>query len=174
MDLRYPIGKFEWAGSSNDEQRQHWIEEIANLPAGLLMAVGGLTQQQLGAPYRDGGWTVRQLVHHVADSHMNSYVRCKLALTEDEPTIKPYDEKLWAETPDSLAAPCEVSLSLIDSLHRRWVVLWKNITSEQWSRKYMHPERGATSLEWTLALYAWHGRHHTAHVTELRKRMNWI
>src|SRR5450759_52457 len=120
MDLRYPIGKFEWAGSSNDEKRQHWNEEIANLPAALLTAVGGLTQQQLDAHYRDGGWTVRQLVHHVADSHMNSYVRCKLALTEDEPMIKAYDEKLWAETPDSLAAPCEVSLSLIDSLHRRW------------------------------------------------------
>ncbi len=171
MDPRYPIGRFEWAGSSTDEQRRHWIGEIADLPAALRDAVDGLTAQQLDTPYREGGWTVRQLVHHVADSHMNCYARCKLALTEEEPTIKPYDEKLWAETPDSLAVPCDVSLSLIDALHTRWVALWMSLAGEQWARNYRHPERGLTSLETTLALYAWHGRHHTAHVTELRKSL---
>jgi hypothetical protein len=173
MDLRYPIGEFHWAGAPGAGQRQHWIEQVASLPAELLTASGGLTREQLDTPYRDGGWTVRQVIHHVADSHMHSYIRCKLALTEQDPTIKAYDEKLWAALPDSLAAPCEISLLLLDALHRRWVVVWKNVTEAQWPRNYRHPEHGPISLETTLAYYAWHGRHHTAHITELRKRMNW-
>jgi hypothetical protein len=173
MDLRYPIGRFAWAGPSTAEDRQRWIEQIGSLPSELLGAAGGLTHEQLDTPYRDGGWTVRQVIHHVADSHMHSYLRCKLALAEDEPTIKAYDEKVWAQLPDSVTAPCEISLSLLDSLHRRWIVVWKNIAGDEWSRSYRHPEHGLVSLEMTLAHYAWHGRHHTAHITGLRQRMNW-
>jgi hypothetical protein len=173
MDLRYPIGQFQWAGRSTPEERQRWIEQIGRLPSELLAAAGGLTHEQLDTPYRDGGWTVRQVIHHVADSHMHSYLRCKLALAEDQPTIKAYDEKVWAELPDSLTAPCEISLSLLDSLHRRWVVMWKNVAENEWSRSYRHPEHGLVSLEMTLPHYAWHGRHHTAHITGLRQRMNW-
>jgi len=173
MDARYPIGQFEWSGSASEEQRQEWLKQVAILPSDLLQVAGGMTMEQLDTPYREGGWTVRQLIHHVADSHMNSYIRCKLALTEDIPTIKPYDERLWAETPDGLLPPVEVSLSLTDALHRRWVVLWKNMDAAQWQRTYRHPERGTVTLEATLALYAWHGRHHTAHITELRKRKGW-
>jgi uncharacterized damage-inducible protein DinB len=173
MDLRYPIGRFEWTGPSTAEDRQRWIEQIGSLPSELLSAAGGLTHEQLDTPYRDGGWTVRQVIHHVADSHMHSYLRCKLALVEDDPTIKAYDEKVWAQLPDSVTAPCEISLSLLDSLHRRWVVVWKNIADDEWSRSYRHPEHGLVSLDMTLAHYAWHGRHHTAHITGLRQRMNW-
>ena len=173
MDLRYPIGQFEWAGGSTAEERQRWIEQIGNLPSELLSAAGGLTHEQLDTPYRDGGWTVRQVIHHVADSHMHSYLRCKLALTETEPAIKAYDEKVWAQLRDSLTAPCEISLALLDALHRRWVVVWKNMAADEWSRSYRHPEHGLVSLERTLAHYAWHGRHHTAHISSLRQRMNW-
>lgn len=172
MDPRYPIGRFERPTSITGEQRQNWINESAALPSELLQQAGGLTKEQLDTPYRDGGWTVRQLVHHVADSHMNSYIRCKLALTEEQPTIKPYDEKKWAETPDSLAA-CEMSIALVDALHRRWTVLWKSLRPDEWTREYRHPERGLMNLETTLALYAWHGKHHVAHIRELRKRMGW-
>ena len=168
-DPRYPIGRFENPGPSGDERRLECIRQIAALASDLQNEVGSLTREQLDTPYREGGWTVRQVIHHLADSHMNSYARCKLALTESEPTIKPYDENLWAQTPDC-AAPCEISVALLDALHRRWVFFWKALEPGQWSRAYRHPERGVTTLETTLALYAWHGRHHLAHIRQARER----
>ena len=172
-DPRYPIGKFEWKGALNQEQRKQCIAEIEKTPADFRTAVRGLSDQQLDTPYREGGWTVRQLVHHVPDSHLNSYVRFKLALTEEEPTIKPYDEKLWAQLPDSLATPVEISLALLENLHRRWVIMLRSMKTADFSRKFRHSEHGAVSLDWAVALYAWHGRHHTAHITALRERMGW-
>jgi uncharacterized damage-inducible protein DinB len=173
VDLRYPIGKFTWPGSITEDDRRRYIEEIAETPAKLCAAVAGLSEQQLDTPYRDGGWTVRQVVHHLADSHLNAFVRFKLALTEDEPTVKPYDEKRWAELVDAKSAPVETSLTLLESLHRRWVMLLKSMRSEDFKRKLRHPELGEVTLEKYLAMYAWHGRHHVAHITGLRERMPW-
>jgi uncharacterized damage-inducible protein DinB len=150
-----------------------FIQQIEEAPARLREAVKGLTLEELNTPYREGGWTVRQVVHHVPDSHMNSYVRFRLALTEDEPTIKPYMENLWAELPDARSAPIDLSLGLLESLHTRWVALLRSLTPEQWKRQFRHPELGVVSLEQNLALYAWHGRHHVAHITSLRERMGW-
>jgi hypothetical protein len=172
-DLRFPVGKFHYDGSTSHEQQQAFLDEIAQTPAKLRSAVQGLSDAQLDTPYRPDGWTVRQVVHHVPDSHMNSYVRFKLALTEDDPTIKPYAEDRWAELADNQATPIDVSLTLLDSLHNRWVRLLRSLTTEQWKRTFRHPEMGPMTLEKTLALYAWHGRHHVAHITELRKRMSW-
>jgi uncharacterized damage-inducible protein DinB len=172
-DPRYPIGKFRYEGPADASQSQQLIEAIAQTPTKLRAAVSGLTETQLDTPYRPGGWTVRQVVHHVPDSHLNSYVRFKLALTEDEPTIKPYAEDRWAELADTKATPIDVSLSLLESLHDRWVRLLRALTPEQWKRTFRHPELGAMTLEKTLALYAWHGRHHVAHITTLREREGW-
>ncbi len=172
-DLRYPVGKFQYDGSMSQEQQQAFLNEIAQTPVKLRAAIKGLSDSQLDTPYRPDGWTVRQVVHHVPDSHLNSYVRFKLALTEDDPTIKPYAEDRWAELADTKATPIEVSLTLLDSLHDRWVRLLRSLTPEQWKRTFRHPEMGPMTLEKTLALYAWHGRHHVAHITELRKRMSW-
>jgi uncharacterized damage-inducible protein DinB len=172
-DLRFPIGKFHYQGSVNDQQKQGFLGEVEQTPAKLRAAVHGLSDSQLDTPYRPEGWTVRQVVHHVPDSHLNSYVRFKLALTEDEPTIKTYAEDRWAELSDTKATPVEVSLVLLESLHDRWVRLLRSLTAEQWKRTFRHPELGPMTLEKTLALYAWHGRHHVAHITELRKRMSW-
>jgi uncharacterized damage-inducible protein DinB len=172
-DLRFPVGKFHYQGSVNDQQKKAFLDEIEQTPAQLRAAVRGLSDSQLDTPYRPEGWTVRQVVHHVPDSHLNSYVRFKLALTEDEPTIKTYAEDRWAELSDTKATPVEVSLVLLESLHDRWVRLLRSLTAEQWKRTFRHPELGAMTLEKTLALYAWHGRHHVAHITELRKRMSW-
>ena len=172
-DLRFPVGKFHHEGSVNDQQKQAFLDQIDQTPAKLRAAVGGLSDSQLDTPYRPDGWTVRQVVHHVPDSHLNSYVRFKLALTEDEPTIKTYAEDRWAELSDTKATPIEVSLVLLESLHHRWVRLLRSLTPEQWKRRFRHPELGPMTLEKTLALYAWHGRHHVAHITELRKRMSW-
>jgi uncharacterized damage-inducible protein DinB len=172
-DLRYPIGKFSYDGAPTEAQRKSLLDDIAAAPANLRTSVQGLSDRQLDTPYRPEGWTVRQVVHHVPDSHLNSYVRFKLALTEDEPTIKPYAEDRWAELADTKATPVEVSLSLLDSLHDRWVRLLRSLTAEDWKRTFRHPDLGPMSLEKTLALYAWHGRHHVAHITELRKRMSW-
>jgi len=172
-DLRFPIGKFQFEGVPNAEQKQVMLEEIAQTAANLRASVKGLSDAQLDTEYRPGGWTVRQLVHHVPDSQLNAYVRFKLALTEDDPTIKTYAEDRWAELPDSKATPIEVSLTLLDSLHDRWVRLLKSLTEEDWKRTFRHPDLGPMTLEKTLALYAWHGKHHVAHVTELRKRMSW-
>jgi len=172
-DPRYPIGKFHFDGPLSSEQRTNCIAAIEQAPAALRAAVSGLSPQQLDTPYRDGGWTVRQVVHHIPDSHMNAYVRWKLALTEDEPTIKPYAEDRWAELADTQSTPIEVSLALLGSLHTRWVRLLQSLSPEDWKRQFRHPELGVVSLEKNLAIYAWHGKHHVAHVAELRKRMGW-
>jgi len=172
-DLRYPIGKFTRVGSLSAEQRAACIDEIAAAPAQFRRAVTGLTPEQLDTPYRDGGWTVRQVVHHVPDSHMNAYLRFKFGLTEDAPAIKTYEEKDWATTPEVAATPVGVSLALLDALHGRWVTLLRAMTPQQFARTIKHPEWGTPSLDAMLALYAWHGRHHTAHVTALRQRMGW-
>jgi hypothetical protein len=173
-DLRYPVGK--WVIPSAEltaDQRSEFINQIAETPARLRQAVQGLSEEQLGTPYRPGGWTVRQVVHHVPDSHLNSYVRFKLALTEDEPTIKTYHEDLWAELADSSVTPVAVSLVLLESLHHRWVLLLRSIKEPDWSRRLKHPEVGTITLDQLLSLYGWHGRHHIAHVTSLRQRMGW-
>jgi hypothetical protein len=172
-DARFPIGKFDYQGAPREEERAEFIREIDEAPARMRAAVHGLSSEQLDIPYRDGGWTIRQVVHHLPDSHMNAYVRFKLALTEDEPTIKPYAEDRWARLADSESTPIEVSLALLENLHGRWVRLLRSLRPDDWKRAFRHPELGLVSLEKNLALYAWHGKHHTAHITELRKRMNW-
>jgi hypothetical protein len=178
MDLQYPVGKFTWNRSgegllASEEERQQWLAGIEETPARLRVVVAGLTGAQLDTPYRPGGWTVRQVVHHYADSHMNAYTRFRLALTEDEPTIKPYDEKLWANLSDARTAPPEVSLTLLDTLHQRWVMLLRSLKPEDFSRTLKHPELGRVTLEKYLAMYAWHGKHHVAHITGLRQRSGW-
>jgi DinB superfamily len=172
-DLRYPIGKFERPASLTSEERREYVDAIAEMPARFAAAVAGLTAAQLDTPYRPGGWTVRQLIHHVPDSHMNAYVRFKLALTEDEPTIKPYEEARWAELADSKATPPAKSLALLENLHARWVPLLRSLGPAEWERKFRHPELGLMRLDQNLALYSWHGRHHTAHITSLRERNGW-
>ena len=173
QDLRYPIGKFRRPQTLSESERRPLIDAIAETPARLASAVAGLTPAQLDTPYRPGGWTVRQVVHHVPDSHMNSYIRYKLALTEDEPTIKPYDEALWAELADMKTTPVETSLALLANLHTRWVVLLNSLQPADWERTFKHPQLGPMSLNQNLALYAWHGNHHVAHITALRARNNW-
>jgi len=172
-DARCPIGKFSFEGPLSDDQRIEFLEDIEQAPARLKAAVKGLSAQQLDTPYRDGGWTVRQVVHHVPDSHLNSYIRFKLALTEEEPTIRPYMEDRWAELPEARTAPIELSLSLLEDLHKRWILMLRAIQPAEWKRTFRHPEIGPMTLEKNLALYAWHGRHHVAHVTALRERMGW-
>jgi uncharacterized damage-inducible protein DinB len=172
-DPRYPIGKFSYAGPLTGEQKQQFLFEIQQTPARLRAALAGLSDQQLDTPYRDGGWTLRQVAHHVPDSHMNSYIRFKLALTEDDPTIKPYMEDLWAELPEAKHAPIEMSLALLDNLHQRWMLMLHKLDDAQWKRSFLHPALGPMSLEKSLALYAWHGRHHVAHITSLREKMGW-
>lgn len=172
-DLRYPIGPLQLEVSPDPDWRPARIAEIEETPARLRAAVAGLSAEQLDTPYRPDGWTVRQVVHHVPDSHANAYVRFKLALTEDSPTIKPYLEARWAELPDTAETPVEVSLALLEALHRRWVILLRGMSAEDFARPLHHPEKGRLSLDQMLALYAWHGRHHVAHVTALRERMGW-
>jgi hypothetical protein len=172
-DLSYPIGKFHFEGLLTEEQKKKCIDDIALLPANLRSVVSGLPDARLDTPYRPGGWTVRQVVHHVPDSHMNAYIRFKLALTEGEPTIKPYEQQLWAELPDTKSTPVEVSLNLLDTLHDRWVRLLRALKTDDWQRTFRHPELGLVGLDKNLALYAWHGRHHVAHITSLRKREGW-
>ncbi|MFB5191840.1 YfiT family bacillithiol transferase [Alicyclobacillus fastidiosus] len=173
-DFQYPIGKFERMGKVSAEQRVEWIEQIAETPTKLRSAISGLSGEKLDTPYRPGGWTVRQVVHHLPDSHMNSYIRFKLALTEENPIIKPYMENLWAELTDYQNTPIEVSLILLESLHGRWVTLLSNLEDTQFSLTFTNPESGEIlSLETALGLYAWHGRHHIAQITSLRERMGW-
>jgi hypothetical protein len=172
-DLRYPIGKFKFEGPTTPEQREELLNQIEQAPSRLRAAVKGLSDQQLDTPYRPEGWTVRQVAHHVPDSHLNAYIRYKLALTEDEPTIKPYAEDRWAQLADTQATPVEVSLAMLDSLHNRWVHLLRSLQPDDWKRAFRHPELGLVSLEKNLALYAWHGRHHAAHITSLRERNGW-
>ncbi len=169
-DLSYPIGKYEAAAFADRETN---IQTIADLPAKLRAAVDGLNEAQIDTPYRPGGWTVRQTVHHVADSHMNSQIRFRLALTEDEPpTIKPYHEDRWAELGDC-KLPVDVSLKLIDTMHERWVAMLRSLSEEQYARTFLHPETGPWTIDAALGLYAWHSLHHTAHITRLRDREGW-
>jgi len=178
MDLQYPIGKFDWNRSgegllSSATERDEWLREIERAPEHLRAAVAGLTDSQLNTPYRSGGWTVRQVVHHLADSHMNAYTRFRLALTEDEPPIKPYDEKSWAQLTDARTAPPELSLTLLEAMHARWALLLRSLVPSDFARAIKHPELGRVTLEKYLATYAWHGRHHVAHVSGLRARNGW-
>lgn len=170
-DLRYPVGPFPRTGRLTDERRREMISQIEATPAALRAAVAGLDDARLDTPYRPDGWTVRQLVHHVADSHLNAYVRFRLALTEDRPAIKTYEEARWAELPDARTLPVEPSLTLLDSLHVRWVALLRALAPANFERTLAHPEWGTIDLDMLLGLYAWHGRHHVAHVTGLRQRM---
>jgi hypothetical protein len=168
-DLSYPIGRFK-PGTQN---RKLILLDIADTPGRLRDAVEGLSESQLDTPYRPGGWTMRQVVHHLADSHMHSYIRTKFALTQNEPTIMPYDEDVWADLKDAKSGPLETSLLLLEGLHSRWVQLLESMSEADWNRKFNHPERGVLALDVNAAIYAWHGRHHTAHITELRKREGW-
>lgn len=170
---RYPIGNFDAAREFTHTALQEFIADIAGLPAQMRQAVSGLDATQLDTPYRDGGWTLRQVVHHVADSHMNSYIRFRLALTEEAPTIKPYAEERWAELPDAKTEPVEVSLELLEALHHRWVILLKSFSETDWQRVFIHPASGENSLAKAAGLYAWHGRHHLAHILNLRKIKGW-
>jgi hypothetical protein len=173
-DLQYPIGKFAYDGAMTDARRAACVARISAAPAALRAAVAGLTDAQLDTPYRPDGWTVRQVVHHVPDSHLNAYVRMRLALTEDVPTIKPYEEARWAELPDARTLPVEVSLALLEALHVRWTALLRTFGAVEGARQLRHPEHGRLmTIDELLALYAWHGEHHVAHVTSLRDRSGW-
>jgi hypothetical protein len=172
-DLRYPIGKFHFEGPTTEEQKQTHLRDIEQAPAKLRAVVKGLSDKQLDTRYRPDGWTVRQVTHHVPDSHLNAYIRFKLALTEDDPTIKSYAEDRWAQLADTQTTPVEVSLSMLDSLHARWMQLLRSLKPEDWKRTFRHPELGSVSLEKNLALYSWHGRHHVAHIANLRERSGW-
>jgi uncharacterized damage-inducible protein DinB len=174
VDARYPIGKFHMEKEVTPAKRAQAIEQIAETPGKLREALLSLVNEQLDTPYREGGWTVRQLAHHVPDSHMNAYVRWKLALTESEPTIKPYEEKAWAELSDAKKMPISVSLELLRALHERWVAVIRGMQEADFARTFKHPDHpGTQTLDWMLFLYAWHGRHHVAHITELRKHRGW-
>jgi uncharacterized damage-inducible protein DinB len=173
MDPRYPIGKYQAPPDISSAKRAEAIREIAAAPEKVRAAVSGLNDTQLETPYRDGGWTIRQVVHHVADSHMNAYIRWRLALTENEPTIKPYEESAWAKLEDAAHAPVDVSLKLLVPLHERWVSLLRCVQDHEFARTFRHPDHGVRTLDWMLFLYAWHGNHHTAHITELRKQKGW-
>ena len=172
-DLRYPIGGFEYPDSAAFSDVERAIETIEHCPAALRAAVDDLSAEQLDTPYRPGGWTVRQVIHHVVDSHLNAYVRTKLALTENDPVIRPYDQERWAELPDSSETPVEVSLTMLESLHRRWVVLLRACTPADFDRPFRHPEIGSLLLGPLILQYAWHGDHHVAHITALRQREEW-
>ncbi len=173
QDLRYPIGRYSPPSEIEAVQRAAWIDDISLLPSQLSSGLQGLNDYQLDTPYREGGWTVRQVVHHLADSHINSYVRFRLALTEDTPAIKAYDETLWAELADAKTLDVEPSLALLDGLHKRWTVLLKHMTEDDYNRGLRHPKLGEQSLGWMLGIYSWHGRHHVAHITGLKQRMGW-
>lgn len=172
QDLRYPVGRLERKQELSEHERREAIEAIAAAPALLRAAVAGLATEQLDTPYRDGGWSVRQVVHHVADSHLHFYARVKFALTESEPTIKPYDERTWAELPDT-RLPVEPSLDVIEGLHARLAAVLRTLHADDFARPLVHPENGRMTLDSLLCLYSWHGRHHTAHITALRARAGW-
>jgi uncharacterized damage-inducible protein DinB len=172
-DPRYPLGRFTPDAEPTPATRARHIEAIAGLPQRMRKALAGLKDNQLNTPYREGGWTVRQVVHHVPDSHLNAYIRFKWTLTEEKPTIKPYDEGAWAALKDSELTPVDVSLNLMEALHTRWAVLLRSLKAEDFRRTFIHPESGSHDLDWLLGLYSWHGNHHLAHITSLRERMNW-
>ncbi|HYU99499.1 MAG TPA: putative metal-dependent hydrolase [Pyrinomonadaceae bacterium] len=173
MDLRYPIGEFKYEAPLTDAKRQACLAIIEETPARMRAAVAGLNEEQLDTAYRPEGWTVRQVVHHVPESHLNSYIRFKLALTEDEPTIKPYYEDRWAQLEDASEAPIALSLDLLDALHGRWIWFLRSLKPEDFQRTFRHPDLGIVSLDKNVALYAWHGPHHVAQITSLRERMGW-
>ena len=173
MDLRYPIGEFKFEATLAADERQALIGKIEETPARMRAAVAGLNDEQLDTPYRPEGWTVRQVVHHVPESHLNSYIRFKLAITEDEPTIKPYFEDRWAQLDDARQAPIALSLDLLDALHGRWIWFLRSLEREDFQRTFRHPELGIVNLDKNIALYAWHGQHHVAHITSLRERNGW-
>lgn len=173
MDLRYPVGKFEPIFTLAADERKRCRDVIASTPGRMREAVAGLTDEQLDTPYRPDGWTVRQVVHHVPDSHLNAYVRMKLGVTEDRPVIKPYDQDLWSELPDGRSGSIDVSLDLLESLHVRWVRFIDALSESDYSREITHPEWGEITIDFCLAQYAWHSRHHVAHITSLRKREGW-
>jgi len=167
------VGRFEKRDQLTKEERDACIDAIAATPANLRAAASGLSTAQLETPYREGGWTVRQVVHHVPESHMNAYIRLKLALTEDTPTIKPYNEARWAALPDIAVTPIETSLILLDAVHSRFVTLLRLLGEEDFARTFIHPEHGQVKVEWLVQMYAWHGRHHVGHITSLRERLGW-
>jgi uncharacterized damage-inducible protein DinB len=172
-DPRYPVGKFDRREELSPPERRAMIEDISVVPMRMREAITGLTPAQLDTPYREGGWTLRQVVHHVPDSHLNGYIRFKLGLTEELPAIKPYDEARWAELPDTHDTPVKTSLLMLDALHDRWVRLLKSMKPADFQRKLTHPENGEMTLDAVLGLYAWHGRHHVAHITSARERLGW-
>jgi hypothetical protein len=172
-DLRYPVGRFKKVDQLSPDERAAALDILEAAPARMRDAVRGLNDAQLDTPYREGGWTVRQVVHHVPDSHMNAYVRVRLALTEDNPTIKPYEEARWAQLPDARSAPVELSLTLLDAMHARWLLLMRSLATEDFARPFIHPEGWNGTLDTVAAMYAWHCHHHTAHITRLRDRMGW-
>lgn len=172
-DLRYPIGPFRPKPTTSPSEKKEKVRKIAETPQKLREAISGLSDSQLDTPYRPGGWTVRQVVHHLPDSHLNSYIRFKLTLTEDKPTIRAYHEALWAELPEAKKGSVEMSLALLDALHIRWVAVLESLTPSDYEKILMHPESGPMNLDRLLQLYAWHGQHHVAHITQLRKRMGW-
>ncbi len=171
--LQYPIGKYI-PHEISDETEENYLQEIENTPKALREAVSGLTDEQLDTPYRPGGWTIRQVIHHLPDSHINAYIRCKWAITEESPLIKAYFEERWAETEEAKTAEPELSLALLDALHMRWVRFLRSLSDEQMEKAFQHPQSGKTvSIRQMLGLYAWHGKHHIAHITSLRERMKW-
>ena len=172
-DPRYPIGPFQPGGKLTPEERATLLQQIEEAPARLREAVAGLDDAQLDTPYWEGGWTVRQVAHHVVDSHINAYMRLRWALTEDATVVKPYDEKAWAELPDASSGPIDMSLNLLDSLHVRWLVLWRAMKEVDFERTWKGPDFDHLPVDDLVRLYAWHGRHHTAHITSLRERMGW-
>lgn len=172
-DLRYPVGAYRRPATIGPAEREGFIGEIAETPGRLRAAVRGLTDSQLDTVYREGGWTVRQVVHHLPDSHLNAYVRFKLALTEEQPVIRTYEESLWAELPEARSAPVEMSLALLDAIHARWVAGMRSLPADSFERRYRHPDMGLMSLNEQLAHYSWHGRHHICHITALRRRLGW-
>jgi uncharacterized damage-inducible protein DinB len=173
MDLRYPIGEFKYENPLSGSEREACLAKIEETPARMRAAVAGLNEEQLDTPYRPDGWTVRQVVHHVPESHLTSYTRFKLAITEDEPTVKPYFEDRWAQLDDARQAPISLSLDLLDAVHGRWIWFLRSLKQEDFQRTFRHPEIGIVSLDKNVALYAWHGPHHVAQITSLRERMGW-
>lgn len=171
---RYPVGPFVPPAVLAADDRERLITVLEAAPGGLRAAVAGLSDAQLGTPYREGGWTLREVAHHLPDSHLNSYIRFKWALTEAAPTIKPYFEERWAELPDTRETPVAVSLELLTALHQRWIVLLRALTEADFARRFVHPENSAQTLAESLAYYAWHGEHHTAQIVRLREQRGWI
>ena len=171
--VRYPVGDFAIDADVTASKRQKWLQQMAEMPEALAAAVTGLSERQLRTPYRENGWNPRQVVHHLADAHMNGFVRFKLALTEDVPPIKTYEEALWAETADVREAPVEVSLRLLGALHERWLILLRSLSEPQWSRAFSHPDRGLMTIDKAIQLYAWHGIHHAGQIIGLREREGW-